>query len=63
MWIGKPLCLDVDIALLEDEVRANHALPDVLNVVGDGLEVRCGVVGTSDIDVVIGARRRRGIQW
>lgn len=57
------LCFDVDLTLLEDEVLADHSLPDVLNVLNDCLEVRCSVVRASDEDVVLSTRGCRGIQW
>ena len=49
-------------ALLEHERRAHDALPDVLDVLNDGLEVRGRVVRLGDEDVVRFASGRRGIQ-
>ena len=53
--------LRLDIALLEYEVLADHALPNILHVLDDGLEVRRRVVGASDEDVVGLAGGRGGI--
>ena len=45
---GRPpvwhLSLDLDLPLLEHEVLAHDALPDVCDIVDDGLEVGGGVV-------------------
>ena len=57
----KQLSLDLDLALLEHEVLADHPLPDVLHVLDNSLEVRGRVVRTSDEDVVGFAAGRRGI--
>ena len=48
------LSLNLDVALLENEVlAAEDPLPDVVHVVNDSLEVRCSIVGASDEDVVV----------
>lgn len=38
------LCLEVNLAFLQHEVLAHDALPDILDVFHDGLEVRRRVV-------------------
>ena len=57
----QPLGLNLNLALLEYEVRAHHPLPDVLHVLDNSLKVRGRVVRTSDEDVVGFAAGRRGI--
>lgn len=59
--MGARLGFDFHVALLEHEVLAEHALPDVVDVVDDGLEVRGRVVGARDEDAVGLARGRGGI--
>ena len=55
--------LDLHVfALLEHKRRAHDTLPHILDVLDDGLEVRGGVVGLGDEDVVRFASGRRGIQ-
>ena len=58
---AKGLRLNLDVALLEHQVRADDALPHVLHVLDDGLEVRGRVVRAGDEDVVGLARGRGGI--
>ena len=53
--------LDVDLALLENEVLTDHPLPDVLDIVYDRLEVRSSIVRTRNEDVVGFTGSRRGI--
>ena len=57
------LRLDLDLALLEDQVLAHHPLPDVLDIVDDGLEVRGRVVGACDVDIVSLTRGGGSVQW
>ena len=57
------LSLNLDVALLENEVlAAEDPLPDVVHVVNDSLEVRGRVVRACDEDVIRLARGRRGVQ-
>ena len=56
------LCFNVDLAFLQHEVLAHHALPDLLNIFNDGLEVGRRVVGASDEDVVLSTRCRRRVE-
>ena len=57
------LSLNLDVALLENEVlAAEDPLPDVVHVVNDSLEVGGRVVRACDEDVIRLARGRRGVQ-
>lgn len=56
------LTLDLDFTLLQNEIGASNALPDVLNVLDDGLEVGSSVVGASDEYVVLLAGTRGGVE-
>ena len=49
--------------LLEDEVIANNALPDIMNFLDDGFEVRSCIVRTSDEYVVGLSRGHRRVEW
>ena len=53
--------LNIDLTLPQDEVLAHHPLPDVLDVIDNGLEVRSRVVRAGDEDVVALARGCGGI--
>ena len=55
------LRLDLDFALLEDQVLAHHPLPDVLDILDDSLEVRGRIVRPGDEDVVALTGGGRGV--
>ena len=55
--VAKGLRLNLDVALLEHQVRADDALPHVLHVLDDGLKVRGRVVRARHEHVVLLARR------
>lgn len=52
----------LNFSLLQHEVLAGDALPDIMNVFDDSLEMRCSVVGTSDVDVITHPRRSWRVQ-
>ena len=56
------LTLDLNLTLLQNEIGAGDALPNVLDVFDDGLEVGSSVVGASDEDVVLLAGARGGVE-
>lgn len=56
------LLVNFHFPFLEDQRRPHNTLPDVLDIFHHGLEMRGGVVGASDEDVVLGARRGRRVQ-
>lgn len=58
---GVGLLLNLNIALLQDELLAHDAFPDVLHVLDDGLEVRRGVVRACDENVVSDAGCGRSV--
>jgi hypothetical protein len=52
------LLLNFNFPLLEDKVRSHDALPNVLDILHHSLEMRGGIVGASDEDIIISTRRR-----
>lgn len=56
------LLLNFDFSFLQDERTTHDPFPDILNIVDDGLEMRGGVIGASDEDVVIEARRSGNVE-
>lgn len=58
---GVHLTLDLDFTLLENQVGASDALPDILDVLDNSLEVGGGIVRASDEDVVLLAVAGRGV--
>ena len=60
MRVGMRLGLNLDLALLENEVLADHPPPYILHIVDNGLEVRCSIVRARDEDAVGVAGGGRG---
>lgn len=58
---GDLLSIDLNVTLLENEVLADHPLPDVLHIINDSLKVRRRIIGAGDEDAVGLAGRRGGI--
>jgi hypothetical protein len=51
------LLLNFNFALLEDQVFPHNSLPHILDVFNNSLEMRGGIVRTSDEDVIVFAIR------
>jgi len=45
--------LDFNFSLLQDQIRTNDTLPDILDILDDSFEVRSGIVRAGDEDVVL----------
>ncbi len=44
--------LDLDLALLQNQIFTDDPLPDIMYILHDSLKVACCIVRTSDEDVV-----------
>lgn len=62
MRVLHELCFHFNFTLLEHQVFADHTLPDVMNLIDDSLEVRRGIVGSGNVDVILGTRRRWSVK-
>jgi hypothetical protein len=58
-----PLRLNFYFTFLEHQILAHNSLPDVLDFLNDGLEVRGGIVRAGDEDVVSLTGSDRRVQW
>lgn len=57
------LLLRFRFPFLEDEVFADNTLPDILNLLNDGFEVRSCIVRTSDEYIIGRSRGYRRVEW
>jgi hypothetical protein len=56
MYVGPLFRIRVVFPLLQHEVFARDALPDVMNVFNNSLKVRRGVIGAGDENIVFHPR-------